>query len=407
MPATGAVFPQRLAVGSLPAAQPRPRAEHHLQPPALHRRRHQRGHQRGGRAEPPSQLPNQATACSTSWTCPATGTRPSAAPQDLGCLTFTLSGTSQRQGPLPTEIRIERNVTAGAPGRAPPAPGRCSGWNGSSPTRTWPPPASWPPRPCRCCSRGLLPHGPDATRTPSRLRTLFDNTNPVDNAAAINQVSLSGPIWIQQGQTFLVDPQHPLPRLRRRPAGDPNQIGPIAGTPYSAALLRDQRGQRPVGNLQPLRITFKGPRPPDPVHAPAADPGQLLGPVTRAPAVAAGLVPGQYQFRGGNEMFGTGFIAACPTQFAWFPNGRAAYTAYGHPRAALPAAAVPFTAFNGQTDVNHTFIVFPWGCRPAGPASTCPAPARPPPAATSPARSWLRPWPTASRWWATPSRTCR
>ena len=134
--------------------------------------------------------------------------------------------------------------------------------------------------------------------------------------------------------------------------------------------------------------------------------GSVWDPGSDVVGVAPGIIPGQVQYRGGNEMFGTGFCRLLPTEFAWLPNGGDLHR-LRHP--GPPGTLVPDHLPDLRRPARRATTrspSSPWGCRPGGPASTCPGPGRPPPAAPSPARSWPRAWPTACRWWATRSRTC-
>lgn len=296
--------------------------------------------------------------------------------QDTGTLTFSLSGNAQRQGPLPTEIRIERNVAlAGS----------------ASPTWQVQRVEWFEPNENLVSRTGLasstlqvkLPVGTYRMVLTSQLgnqkvtqtRTLFHNLNLYDDAYGQNQVGLAQPLVIEKDREFKVDPQDILcPGANT----DPNATGVITSNPYSLHyfLTRGANGQ--VGDLQPLRLTFLNA---DGTAAPGMRRmrtlGSRWGAAENQPAVAAGVIPGQYQFRGGNEMFGTGFTQVLPTQFAWFRNDRT-YQVFGTqgPLSELStlSTGTTFRAFDGQTDVNHTVTVTPRGLPPGWTSFDLPGP---------------------------------
>lgn len=284
--------------------------------------------------------------------------------QDFGILTFATSGNAQRQGPQPTEIRIERNVAAATS----PAP---AGENWQVQRVEW-----LEPNENLANASGLAPstlqvllpvgtyrlvltslvNGQKVTQT----RTLFHNLNAFDDASGNNQVGLAQPLVVRKGQEFKVDTQD---ILAPGSVTDPNQTGVIAANPYSLHYFETRGENGAVGELQPLRLTFLNL---DGSAAPGMRRmrtlGSLWGAVDNAPVVAPGSISGQFQFRAGNEMFGTGFSRMQSTRFAWFLNG-ASYRAYGTrgPLSDLaePASGGPFQAFDGQTDLEHSLIVTP------------------------------------------------
>ncbi len=292
--------------------------------------------------------------------------------RDTGILTFTLSGTSQRQGPSPTEVRIERNVLAGVPGA--PAAGS---WQVQR--------VEWfEPNENLVQTSGLAPSAlrinlpvgfyrmvltsPGGAQT----RTLFDNSKPVPNDSGVTQVGLAGPIWIQKNLEFVVDPQDVLcPDVANDASGTSNLFGPFTSNPYSVHYFVTREENGALNVLQPLRFTFTGT--PAVAMRRQRTLGSVWDPGSNVVGVAPGIVPGQVQYRGGNEMFGTGFCRLLPTEFAWLPNG-GTYTVYGTRGPLEPLYQTTFQTFDGQPDVHHTFTVFPLGLPPGWTSFDLPGP---------------------------------
>jgi len=296
--------------------------------------------------------------------------------QDTGMVTFTLSGMSQRQGPLPTQVRIERNVGV----TTPPAAASAGNWqlqrvewfqpNENLVSQTALAPSTL---------QVLLPVGiyrmvltdQDNIQT----RTLFEDMNVVSDPSGILQPGPAGPIWIQKDQNFLVNPLDVLCPDVANDGTSPNMVGAIATNSYSQHFFQTREENGPDGSLQPLRMTFvRTDSPANPVVMRRMRTlATFFDTVTKEPQVAAGSIPGQYQFRGGNEMFGTGFARYTSTQFAWFANG-GDYMAYGARGPLSPLQSLLFKAFDGQTDVNHTFNVPPVGLPPSWTSFDLPGP---------------------------------
>jgi hypothetical protein len=300
--------------------------------------------------------------------------------QDLGFLTFTLSGLSQRQGPVATEVRIERNLTAVTP----PAVSPGDVWqvqrvewfepneNLTSQTLLAPSTLSV-----------LLPVGiyrmvltsVDQGQTYRQVRTLFQNLNTVNSISGHNQAGTIGPIWIQKGQTFLVNSQDNLSPVAAAVAGDPNAVGPITGNAYSMHYFTTREAGSPVGNLQPLRMTFLRTdlANQNPVMRRMRTLAMYYDPVTLQPQPGPGPIPGQHQYRAGNEMFGTGFCRFQTSEFAWLANG-GTYAAYGQRGPLSQLEALTFSVFEGQSETSHTFTVNPMGLPPSWTSFDVPGP---------------------------------
>jgi hypothetical protein len=294
-----------------------------------------------------------------------------AATQDVGILVFSLSGNAQRQGPLPTEVRIERNVLAGTPD----AQSTAESWQVQR-VEWFEPNENLESISTLAPSNMLvvLPVGLYrmvlTNQNTTQVRTLFNNTNPVPNAGNYTQVGLASPLWIQHAQTFNVDLND---ILCPGAAPDPNQSGPITTNAQSVHYFETTEANGVADNLQPLRITFV-----DAANNPVSMRRQrtlasMWNPNASLPMVAPGVIPGEYQFRGGSEIFGTGFTRLLPAEFAWFPNN-ADYTAYGTRGPLSDLVQMSFHAADGWTDIYHTLTVFPRGLPPGWTSFDLPGP---------------------------------
>ena len=272
--------------------------------------------------------------------------------QDVGTVTFTLSGASQRQGPLPTEIRIDRNVT---PELA------TATWqtqrvemfepNENIVTTTALAPSTL---------RVLLPVGVYRivlrNQNHSQIRTTFEDTNDPD------RVNMAGPIWIQKDRDYVVSAQDVLDPEAATLAGNANlETSAVTSAPYSTHYFVTREANGPTGSLQPLRITLVGAgSSADPVMRRQRTLGGDFAPSLDAPGIASPGIAGQFQFRAGNELFGTGFSRYVSSEFAWLLNG-SSYTAYASRGPLFDLYSLPLKAYDGQTDTTHTFTVFPQG----------------------------------------------
>lgn len=116
-----------------------------------------------------------------------------------------------------------------------------------------------------------------------------------------------------------------------------------------------EAGSTSYDGLQPLRITFAG------IGA-TADPdmqrtrrvSSYFEPIYKGKAVTGGNV-GSYQYQAGNQAFGTSFAYTFSTLSSFFASGD--YLAYGTRGPLSFLDTIPVTAFDGQTDTSHMFVV--------------------------------------------------
>ena len=294
-------------------------------------------------------------------------------PQDFGTLVYTLSGTAGKQGPLPTEVRIERNFgTVAAPFWIPErAEWFEPGENVTSSTTLQPASAS----------AFLLASPSSSLSTNQVVNAAGTYRLVITNAAgtqvkdvAVNQASpfrplLSGPIAIQPFQSFSIGGTDLL-------CPEANQVVSDAGTSirslYSLHFFSSRPADAPSGSLQPLRITVKGANgTQDPWMRRSRTIATSFSALTKAVAVSSS--PGMRQIRAGNEMFGTAFNGAAQTGYFWVANGTTtgqlsqvgnpvisggSYTAYGTRGPLSPLQSIDLLSYDGQTDTSHEFIVW-------------------------------------------------
>jgi len=282
-------------------------------------------------------------------------------PQSWGWFHFYLGGTAIRQGPVPAEIRIERNVgTAGSPV-----------WELQrveflSPVNSISTPGSFP----SSAVDALLPTGTyrvvARNQTSEFVRTLFTNVwvNPADRTD--NTVRyLQEPVVIQPNLPFVASAADFV-------APEAAQVMDAQGVPvtslYAAQTFTSHERNSPPGNLQPERFTFIGTNgTPNPSMRRMVNVDSVFSAANRGPALATAGAAGQYQFRGGNMMFGTAFTNLLNTEFAFLPNppygstAQNTYTVYGTRGPLSNLMSLPVAVYEGQLATSNGFITFPMG----------------------------------------------
>jgi hypothetical protein len=270
--------------------------------------------------------------------------------QDWGWFQFSLTGSAQRQGPLPAEIRIEKNV-------------------GSTATPVWElARLEWMEPNNNATSTGglagsglavALPVGSYRmvvrNRVEEQIKTTFMDINDADRSL------LPQPITIRKDLNFVANSSEPLCPEAARVA---NSMGAVYRNLYSVHYFSTRERDAPAGSLQPLRITLVGLNgTPDPVMRRQVTVGSYFDATTKGPQLAPATTAGQYQVRGGNEMFGTGFTNYLGTEFAWLPNpepgGVNSYRAYGTRGPLSSLESLDLAAYDGQSDNAHSFVIWP------------------------------------------------
>jgi hypothetical protein len=280
--------------------------------------------------------------------------------QDTGLLTFTLDASSQRQGPLPTEVRIERNLNATLPGDS------LTSANWQVQRVEW-----LEPNENLLSTTGLAPSTLTVrlplgvyrmtltSQSAQQVRTTFESNSYTE------WVDLPSAIWIQKDRTFAVSAADVLCPDGLTDTGVPNQVGAVTVTPYQVHYFTTRENNATVGSLQPMRMTFVGTgTTSNPVMRRMRTLASYWDPNTNLPQVATGNIAGQYQFRANNEIFGTGFTKLLPSTFAWLSNN-ADYTVYASRGPLEPLLSMPVQVYVGQTSTSHVFTVTNMGV-PAG-----------------------------------------
>ncbi len=280
-------------------------------------------------------------------------------PQGFGQLEFPLTGSAMRQSPFPTEIRVERS--AGQAGKDIWIPERVV-W--LEPGENITSAASFAPD----STSMYLPAGTYRIVVTNKVgqQVKYQSVNIYDSLRPL----LSGPIVI-------------YPTLRFYPGSfdylcpEADRIVSSTGTAvrslYAPHLFDTREANAPEGNMQPMRFTIKGTGiTPDPEMRRTRTLSTYYDGVTKHVVVGGG--PGQNQFRAGNEMFGTGFFTNVQTRYFWLANGTptgqaseagtpvitgGTYRAYGTRGPLSDLQTMDITAFEGQSNSIHSFIVWP------------------------------------------------
>ena len=275
----------------------------------------------------------------------------------VGILTFSSFGTALRGGPLQTEFRVERNNPKDA------------SWTLERVEWMEPTEAS-----ATGSSVGMyLPAGPDPNnpgfvyRYRLSARNANQQSTPLDSGT--NIYVNSNPALSSQAPnlaTDIIPSATQIWQLAESLSPERDDITDSAGNVITGlqtahGFSARQAGTLEFGGLNPLRFTFLGvnglvPNGLDPNVQRTRQLQSTFSPVTKA-KLGVGLNNGAYQYAAGNQIFGTAFGPAASTAVMYFTPG--SYLAYATRGPMSNLNSLPVTAFNGQTDVNHTFLVFP------------------------------------------------
>jgi hypothetical protein len=268
----------------------------------------------------------------------------------VGFLSFSSFGTALRGGPLQTEFRVEKYNPKDA------------SWTlerveWMEPTEAFPAgssvgmylPAVDPTDPSISYQYRFSARNANQQSDPLSLGTnIYVNPNPIYSSQAPN---LPTPITPSATQTWrLAEPLSPERSDITDAAG--NQISNLQTV---HAFSARQAGTAEIGGLNPLRLTFLGVNGPDPNVQRTRKLQSTFSPVTQA-KIGVGLNNGAYQYTAGNQLFGTSFGASSAAGMYFTPGSYMTYATRG-PMSNLNS--LPLAAFNGQTDVSHSFVVFP------------------------------------------------
>ena len=287
----------------------------------------------------------------------------------VGFLTFNSFGTAARGGPLQTEFRVERYNYAGSNPSDPGNLANAANWTlerveWMEPTEASPAASSVgmylpvvldPNNPGFSYRYRFSARNANQQGDPLYLGTnIYVNANPALSSQAPN---LPTPIMPSSTQVWQLAEQLSPERADVTDAAG-NQINSLQTAHVFSAR---QAGTAEFGGMNPLRFTFLGVNGPDPNVQRTRQLQCTFSPVTQA-KIGVGLNNGAYHYTAGNQLFGTAFGSSASTPSAsaalmYFTPG--SYLVYATRGPMSTLNSLPLTAFNGQTDVNHGFVVFP------------------------------------------------
>lgn len=255
---------------------------------------------------------------------------------DYGVVTFTTFGTAARSGPVPAEIRWERDLGGGA-------------WQVER--IDWMEPQEL---------QQLTIDGSSSMAAILRTGTYRIQIRNRDRSMVMSQFTdvlntdrpdLATPLLVSKDKNFYISESlAPERNLVLTASGSVNAS--LYGQYYLSARERDGED----GMFQPLRFTIAG-------TAGTAVPdirrirslGGQFDPYAKAKAVA-GINQGAYQFTAGNAIFGVGFAGGTPA-VCFLPAGSYEVLATRGPQSHLDRTTI--LAYNGQVQTSHGHIVFP------------------------------------------------
>jgi hypothetical protein len=327
-------FPERVIAGSLPVASLAPGQS------LTHRRRL---YIIGGTSLD-AQLPSQTTGVMNIMELDRGFLRT----LDHGVVLFNTFGTAQRGGPLQCEIRFERNLGTSA---SPVWQLERAEWR--EPYENLP---NIFTNPTGAQLLGLtLPTGTYRIVARNRLQqTILTQATNVANADRPNLVL---PIVVEKDTQFYIN-ETIGPERDQVLTSD----GTFRANIFTVHSFYSKGLDQISAHFQPMRLTFAGlDGTADPDLQRSRSLAGAFDPVTKAKYVPASN-NGAYRFRAGNQVFGSSFVDVISESMYFRPGAYLAFATRG-PLALLDSTKV--TAFDGQTDFNHPFILLP-GNPPAG-----------------------------------------
>ena len=307
--------------------------------------------------------------------------------ENVGSLAYNTFGTAVRGGPLQTEFRFERYQFVD------PDPKNPLPFDPTDPTNPASQPQNWFLERVEWREPGevsssngaegmLLPALPDLSHPllSQRYRitarnagpsssTLYQGTNLLDTT----RPNLSTPITPSSTQAWLVaQTLSPERDDTVKPVLD--SLGNVVASRQTVHVFSARQvGTLEFGGLNPLRITFTG------NGATLAPPNvqrfrklsSSYSQIYKAKTPVS-LSFGAYQYTAGNQVFGTAFGAQASPAVMYFPAGD--YLAYATRGPLSQLESLPFSAFDGQTDTNHGFIVTPPSLPPGWTSFDLPSP---------------------------------
>ena len=272
----------------------------------------------------------------------------------VGYVAFNAFGTAVRGGPLQTEFRIERYL--GAKAQLPSDFTNSANWvlervewrepmeiassNGFTPM--------YLPVVTDLNSSGVgNPYRLIARNANQQSDPLYSGTNLLD----ATRPNLATPITPSTTQNWEV--AEPLSPERADVTDGAGNVLRDLQTPHGFSAR--QAGTEEFGGINPLRLTFLGVGVADPNVQRTRVLSSIYSEVYKT-KTTIGVNYGAYHYSAGNQVFGTAFGTASAALMYFTPGSYLVYATRG-PMSHLDS--LPITAFDGQTDVNHAFVVFP------------------------------------------------
>lgn len=272
---------------------------------------------------------------------------------DYGTLIFTTFGTAAPGGALQTEYRIERYLGSAADPSTDADPTHWSlervEWreNGEVPMTTTP------------LVQLIVPAVPDPLNAgqTQRYRIIARNRNQSYSLyLGTNLLNTSSPnlaTYIEPSKTQAWEIAEPLAPERGDVLDSAGNV--MAQKVTTHVFTTREAGASVYDGLQPLRITLAGVgTTSDPDMQRTRTLAGFFDPITRAKQLF-GANAGAYQYRAGNQVFGTSFSSTTSPAVDYFAPG--SYVAYGTRGPLSHLDAIPVLAYDGQTDVQHQFVV--------------------------------------------------
>lgn len=271
---------------------------------------------------------------------------------NLGFVSFNTFGTATLGGPLQTEFRIERYLGSAADASTDLNP---ANWNlervewhekGDAPSAA-------------STVQMFLPAVPDPNLPGQTQRYRITATNRNQSATlytATNTLNASRP----NVATPIQPSKDQLWNLAESLAPERFDVIDSAGNVISQKVSLHTFTAREAGatvydGLQPLRITFAGiGSTPDPDMQRTRKLSSYFEPIYKGKAVTSGNV-GSYQYQAGNQAFGSSFSYIYSPLSSFFASGQ--YLAYATRGPLAYLDTIPVSAFDGQTNTNHMFVV--------------------------------------------------